>query len=478
MSTATALTHQQQQQNTAVRGRRNLPGTPYADLWKWPKRVLSDPEGDPEMALQEYIQDLARDRETTLDELNQLPEGQNELRWQYEHLRQFVLEFNHLLVQLADTCTPVSCPKMTASHEWQYLCAAHKKPQDCTAIDYMTHTIDGTSAVLTNLKLFPSRQVIPSASASKYFPSMARRLYRIFTHVYYHHRDVFDLFEKESRLCARFTDFMLRFQLMQQNNFLIPKESLGISQSPRGGGGTGGGGGGNQPAPPQAAAHHGQQAHAHGPSGGGIPAHHGNIPAHHQQAGAPPHGGQGVPKLSAAEPLPSSGGGHRGLAPGAGGAHHGGSGQAHGSTANPATPSPPPVPPQQHHAMGGGGHHPGGQVQQGSGGGGGRGAHDQWVPADMNYGTPEKGARGGPPPSVPAHATPHVSHQGSTPPTTVLPGKRGDERTWDKQTAGDAPTGSGPVPGASAQAVTRGSSEQIGDGEASEAATEIDTSGG
>lgn len=37
---------------------------------------------------------------------------------------------------------------MKATDEWLYLCAAHKAPKECCAIDYIIHTLDGTAALL------------------------------------------------------------------------------------------------------------------------------------------------------------------------------------------------------------------------------------------------------------------------------------------------------------------------------------------
>merc|ERR1712196_152446 len=154
--------------------RQNLPGTQASGTWRWRARAFSEYEGS--LAIQEYIQDLLREDASDLEKIYRLPSDTDSLVWQYEHLRQFMIEFNLLVVALSDECTPETCPKMTASNECQYLCAAHRKPQDCPAIDYMVHTIDGSTALLTTSKPFSSRAQVPASSA-KYFQSMARRLY-------------------------------------------------------------------------------------------------------------------------------------------------------------------------------------------------------------------------------------------------------------------------------------------------------------
>jgi len=213
---------QPQQQHLATR--QNLPGTPAASLWKWPPRHPSNPGAGP-LAIPEYIQDLIRQDSSDIERIYELPSAEvDPLVWQYEHLRQFVIEFNLLLVALGDECIPETCPKMTASNEWQYLCAAHRKPQDCAAIDYMMHTIDGSTALLANAKHFALRTEVPPANA-KYFQSMARRLYRIFAHVFYHHRQIFDDIEAEIHLCARFSHFVMKFKLMSPSMLLVPPEA-------------------------------------------------------------------------------------------------------------------------------------------------------------------------------------------------------------------------------------------------------------
>ena len=70
-----------------------------------------------------------------------------------------MVHLNQLTVKLRGECTPSSCPVMNATDEWQYLCAAHKTPKECCAIDYIVHTLDGTSALLCLDKAFPSRYV-------------------------------------------------------------------------------------------------------------------------------------------------------------------------------------------------------------------------------------------------------------------------------------------------------------------------------
>ncbi|CAJ0759228.1 301_t:CDS:2 [Entrophospora sp. SA101] len=132
--------------------RRNRPGTKFEDAYQFPHLPLD--QIDTAFALQEYLQSLLRNHKDDLDLLVKLPAGQSEEAWQYEHLRQLCLELNYLVVQLEPECNKQTCPEMKAD-EWMYRCAAHLTPMN----------------------------------------SIARRLYRIFAHAWFHHREIFKEFE-------------------------------------------------------------------------------------------------------------------------------------------------------------------------------------------------------------------------------------------------------------------------------------------
>ncbi|KAF9436374.1 hypothetical protein BGZ76_004165 [Entomortierella beljakovae] len=199
---------------------RNLPGTKDEKLYQWPHRPLESIESA--FALREYLQDLIRQDPHNIDLIIALPPGQGENEWLYEHLCQLCLELNYLIVHLEPECTPKECPEMRAE-EWKYFCATHPTPRECCAIDYLTHTLDGASALLNNVKTFPSRISVPEGSV-KNFQSIARRLYRIFAHAYFHHRDIFDSFEAETSLYERFLKLSRTRQLITEKLIIIPSQ--------------------------------------------------------------------------------------------------------------------------------------------------------------------------------------------------------------------------------------------------------------
>jgi len=129
-----------------------------------------------------------------------VPPGCDRGVWQYEHLREFTKELGLLTVALNQVCTAATCPAMIATEQWRFLCAAHKTPKECSAIDHALHTLEGTSAMLCSDKYFPScGDILPESV--KYFQSIARRLYRILAHAYFHHSATFQELEGKHHTC-------------------------------------------------------------------------------------------------------------------------------------------------------------------------------------------------------------------------------------------------------------------------------------
>ncbi|RPA87518.1 Mob1/phocein [Ascobolus immersus RN42] len=152
------------------------------------------------------------------------PDGVDPKLWCYELTRRLTRDLNILVVALIqDGCTVQSCPEMRAG-EWQYLCAAHDQPQPCCAIEYITHTLDHAAMVLCSTKYFPSRLSM-TTSGNKQLSSIFRRLYRIFAHAWFQHRNVFWTVELEYGLYLFFKTASERFSLIPEDTLTIPREA-------------------------------------------------------------------------------------------------------------------------------------------------------------------------------------------------------------------------------------------------------------
>ena len=190
-------------------------------LWLYNFQI-SNPSFPPSVpVVQQYIQYMIRKDHTNVDAILEPPEGHDDLAvWKYEHLRQFCLELNGMAVRLQNECNPKICKQMTASEQWIFLCAAHGEPKECSALDYTLHTLHGASSLLNSNKHFDSRVSIKESSVQR-LGSIARRIYRIFSHAFFHHRQLFDDFESGTTLCLRFTRFVTKYSLMSPENLLV-----------------------------------------------------------------------------------------------------------------------------------------------------------------------------------------------------------------------------------------------------------------
>ncbi|CED84306.1 Cell cycle-associated protein [Phaffia rhodozyma] len=142
--------------------------------------------------------------------------------WLYVHILRLPKDLTTLVTSLLETCRSDSCPQMKAG-EWQYMCAAHSSAKSCAATSYMTHTLDQACQLLTSPKLFPSRLSIPQTSLNP-LRQTARRLSRIFSHAYHHHREVFEYAEAETSLYERFILLSERYNLVPRTDLAIPSD--------------------------------------------------------------------------------------------------------------------------------------------------------------------------------------------------------------------------------------------------------------
>lgn len=130
-------------------------------------------------------------------------------------------------------CSSQTCPEMRAS-EWQYLCAVHDPPKSCCAIDYCCHTLDWATNTLTSPKYFPSRLTLGSEAGGgpqasmRHLTNIFRRLYRIFAHAWFQHRDVFWEVEGHDGLYVLFKTVCDMFSLIPEDNYTIPAEAEGL----------------------------------------------------------------------------------------------------------------------------------------------------------------------------------------------------------------------------------------------------------
>lgn len=168
-------------------------------------------------------------------QLAEPPEGIDRSLWLYELCRFLTMKVNNLIVAFFaedPPCSATTCPEMRAS-EWQYLCAVHDPPKSCCAIDYCCHTLDWAMNTLTSTKYFPSRLTLGNENAGgpqasmRHLTNVFRRLYRIFAHAWFQHRDVFWQVEGHDGLYVFFKTVCDMYSLIPHDNYTVPPEAEG-----------------------------------------------------------------------------------------------------------------------------------------------------------------------------------------------------------------------------------------------------------
>lgn len=168
----------------------------------------------------------------------QAPENVDRTLWLYELCRFLIQKVNSIITALfADSppCSSLTCPEMRAS-EWQYLCAVHDPPKSCCAIDYCCHTLDWAANTLTSPKHFPSRLALGTDQSTQHsqtrqLTNIFRRVYRIFAHAWYSHREVFWNVEGRTGLYIFYKTVCDVYGLVPEDNYTIPPEAEGIDPS-------------------------------------------------------------------------------------------------------------------------------------------------------------------------------------------------------------------------------------------------------
>ena len=207
-------------------GRRNRPGTKAKDMYAFDDTC----DANNLKSLRERLAHLIRIDPSNVIQICALPVGADKTRWIYELLRRFVIELHDLVICLREKmdCTSTICPTMSATEKYTFRCAGINggSPFQCCAIEYMTHTLDSATNTLTSGKLFPinDRAVISRSSLSP-CSSQCRRLYRLFPHAYFHHRETFMKFESKHHLFKRFVHFVREFRLVSERQ-LVPRIGL------------------------------------------------------------------------------------------------------------------------------------------------------------------------------------------------------------------------------------------------------------
>lgn len=156
----------------------------------------------------------------------ELPEGKDLNDWLALHTIDYYNICSMIYGEISNYCTQKSCPLMTAGKNYQYRwCDGNKYPNpvDLPACEYIGILMDCVSEQFHDEKIFPSQTSDPYPNNFETIvKNIIKRLFRIFSHIYYHHSE--DL-ERIDRM-VQFNYSLIHFIFFSKLFNLIPPKEL------------------------------------------------------------------------------------------------------------------------------------------------------------------------------------------------------------------------------------------------------------
>eukprot|EP01087_Luapelamoeba_hula_P010058 TRINITY_DN2645_c0_g1_i1.p1 TRINITY_DN2645_c0_g1~~TRINITY_DN2645_c0_g1_i1.p1 ORF type:complete len:215 (+),score=48.18 TRINITY_DN2645_c0_g1_i1:138-782(+) len=139
-----------------------------------------------------------------------LPPGEDQNEWLAVNTVDFFNQVNLLYGSVTVFCTEATCPKMSASPQYEYLWADEKtkKPRIVSAPEYVSLLMDWIQGKIDNENVFPSRVDVPFPRNFKVeVQTIFKRLFRVYAHIYYHHFNKICELGEEAHLNTCFKHF-------------------------------------------------------------------------------------------------------------------------------------------------------------------------------------------------------------------------------------------------------------------------------
>ena len=153
-----------------------------------------------------------------------LPEGENLFDWLASGVVDFYSAVNSLFSLISDKCTNLTCSETKAGPKYTFYWADEentKKAISLPAKEYIGNVLDWVYKLMNDENLFPSN---PDVKFPKNFEEICskifRRLFRIYSHIYFHHFEDLKIAGGESHFntsLKHFIYFTHEFNLIPQN---------------------------------------------------------------------------------------------------------------------------------------------------------------------------------------------------------------------------------------------------------------------
>ncbi|ANB11713.1 Mob1p [Sugiyamaella lignohabitans] len=138
---------------------------------------------------------------------------------------------------ITEFCSPVTCPRMLAGDQYEYLWQdpnnpKYKRATKVSAPEYIENLMTWVQTYFNNEKYFPSKTGVPfSKDAPAVFKTILKRLFRVYAHIYCHHFEHITELKMHQHLNTSLKHFVLfcnEFQLVDAAEFAPLQELIDI----------------------------------------------------------------------------------------------------------------------------------------------------------------------------------------------------------------------------------------------------------
>ncbi|KAH3670347.1 hypothetical protein WICMUC_004843 [Wickerhamomyces mucosus] len=134
---------------------------------------------------------------TALAQAVKLPRDENLDEWLAVHIVDFYNQINMLYGTITEFCSPMTCPRMIATSEYEYLWqdSSNSKPVSVSAPKYVECLMLWIQTLFDDENIFPSKPNQPfPPQFQALIKTIMKRLFRIYAHIYCHHfNEIIDL---------------------------------------------------------------------------------------------------------------------------------------------------------------------------------------------------------------------------------------------------------------------------------------------
>ena len=161
-----------------------------------------------------------------------LPKGEDINEWLAVHIIDFFNEINLLYSIISEFCTDQTCPIMCAGPKYQYMWADKniRIPIAVSAPKYVNLLMTWVENQINDEELFPTKLGVPfPPNFMENIQNIIKRLFRVYTHIYYCHFEKIQTLGAEPHLNTSFKHFMYfvnEFKLIPDCEQLEPLQEL------------------------------------------------------------------------------------------------------------------------------------------------------------------------------------------------------------------------------------------------------------